>query len=344
MTRSGVRRGVTQTIAIAVTLLMVTSMAVALLGPTSASTGAASSVSSGSTAATATTQQYIVTMTSGGQSTTYLETVSNGKVVSMVPTGTTPAASATPSPSSSAPTSSLSSSVLASSLVENRASTAAPAAEAGRGSASAPVTTVPGATASPPPPSDPGIVHVYAETNSTSIQTYPLPQVQEFTPGAGSGTVYISFVSLYLSGSGTASFSVGSVKFGSDVLVNTSVRVAGAGWYNVSFGSVNLNLGSNYYLNVYQTSGTVTWGYTATPTIKINTLTEYYYVGSTFTGSTTTPDLYTVGAVVSPTVYPVTFTETGMPTAAGGGVSFNGGPTTAFTTGGTVVFNAADGT
>ena len=80
------------------------------------------------------------------------------------------------------------------------------------------------------------------------------------------------------------------------------------------------------------------------PSIKINTLTEYYYVGSTFTGSTTTPDLYMIGGVVSPTLYPVTFTETGMPTAAGGGVSFNGGPTTAFTTGGTVVFNAADGT
>ncbi len=46
------------------------------------------------------------------------------------------------------------------------------------------------------------------------------------------------------------------------------------------------------------------------------------------------PSEYTVTA----STYAVTFSETGMPTAAGGGVSFDGGVTEAFTSGGTLTF------
>ena len=183
---------------------------------------------------------------------------------------------------------------------------------------------------------------IYAETNSTSIEMYPLPQIQEFTVGSGSGTVPVTYVLLYLGGSGTASFSIGSTKFGDGALANTTVNVNGAGWYNTSFAQINLNLGADYYLNVYQTSGSVTWGYTASPTVKINTLSEFYYVGSTLTSDTNTPDIYTVG-LSRPAGFPVTFQERGMPTAAGGGVSFNGGPLTPFATGGTVTFNEPNG-
>ena len=88
-----------------------------------------------------------------------------------------------------------------------------------------------------------------------------------------------------------------SVNFGSNVLGNTSVAVAGTGWYNVSFASVNLALGTQYFLNVYETSGSVMWGYTtvAAATVFLNTGTEYYYVGHSLVTSTITPNLYVVG-------------------------------------------------
>ena len=126
---------------------------------------------------------------------------------------------------------------------------------------------------------------IYAQTNATSIATYTSPQIQEFTVGSGSGTVSVSFVTLYLSGSGKVSFSVGSVKFGSNELGNTSVTVTHTGWYNISFAAITLALGTDYYLNVYETSGSVGWGYTASPTVKVNTLTEYYYAGTVLESS-----------------------------------------------------------
>jgi hypothetical protein len=146
---------------------------------------------------------------------------------------------------------------------------------------------------------------IYAQTNATSIQTYPLPQIQEFTAGSGAGTVPVNFVTLYLSGSGTVVFSLGSTEFGSDVLADMGVTVTGTGWYNVSFAAVNLALGTNYYLNVYQASGSVQWGYTSAPTVKVNTLTEFYYVGATLFADTMTPDLYSVGYAANPPDLPI---------------------------------------
>ena len=157
----------------------------------------------------------------------------------------------------------------------------------------------------------PSEVTIYAQTNSTSIFMYALPQAQEFTVGAGSGVVPVSFVTLYLGGSGTVAFSLGSTVFGTDVLGATAVVVTHTGWYNVSFTPVNLALGTDYFLNVYQ-GGSVTWGYTAAPTVKVNTLTEYYYVGTTLIADTSTPNLFSVGyATGSP--------ELPMPVPEGGG-------------------------
>ena len=188
---------------------------------------------------------------------------------------------------------------------------------------------------------------IYAETTAyyPNIQTYALPQIQEFTVGSGRGTVLVNFVELYLTGSGTVVFSLGSMKFGSDQLLNTSVVVEGAGWYTTTFPAINMALGTDFYLNVYETSGSVQWGYTTSPAVELNTLTEYYYVLKTLTSSTVTPDLYVVGQGAGVLLeYPVTFTETGMPSAAGGGVAFNGGETTPFGLGGTLTFMVEPGT
>ena len=179
---------------------------------------------------------------------------------------------------------------------------------------------------------------IYAQTNATSIATYTLPQIQEFTVGSGSGTVSVSFVTLYLSGSGKVSFSVGSVKFGSNELGNTSVTVTHTGWYNISFAAITLALGTDYYLNVYETSGSVGWGYTASPTVKVNTLTEYYYAGTVLESSTTTPNLYSVGGGSQPAQsYTVTFTEANLPTGTSWTVTLNGNPQSSTTT--TIVFS-----
>ena len=168
-------------------------------------------------------------------------------------------------------------------------------------------------------------VQIYAKTNSTSIATFVLPEIQEFTVGSGAGTVPVTFVTLYLSGSGTVVFSIGSVKWGSNELGNTSVAVTHTGWYNISFAAITLSLGTDYYLNVYETSGSVLWGYTSAPTVKVNTLTEYFYVGSVLTPDTKTPNLYSVGGGSGhpAQMYTVTFTESGLTSGASWSVTLN---------------------
>ncbi len=140
---------------------------------------------------------------------------------------------------------------------------------------------------------------IYSQVNATSanIQTYILPEAEEFTVGT-SGSVSVNYVVLYLSGSGSVEFSIGTGLWGSNILANTTVSVTSSqSWYNVSFNAVTMNGGTDYYLNVYQASGNVQWGYTSSSSTSVsnNAVADYWYSGSTLTSDSAYPDIYTIG-------------------------------------------------
>ncbi|MGC9193800.1 MAG: hypothetical protein ACP5FQ_07965, partial [Thermoplasmata archaeon] len=157
---------------------------------------------------------------------------------------------------------------------------------------------------------------IYSIVNSTSISTYTLPEAEEFTIGSGSGN--INYVVLYLSGSGSIEFSIGSTLWGSNILANQTVNVnSNQIWYNISIASLGLNGNSDYYLNVYQASGTVQWGYTSSPSSNSkNYVQDYWYSSGTLSNDDSYPNIYTVGyssqSVPTPTTYTVAFTESGL--------------------------------
>ena len=116
--------------------------------------------------------------------------------------------------------------------------------------------------------------------------------------------------------------------------------------YTVTFTEANLPTGTSWVV-AFDTSPRSS----TTTTIVFPGLGNgsYSYTVGLVSGYTANPSSGTVtvsGANVNQgitftavlTTYTVTFTETGMPTSAGGGVSFNGGPATAFTSGGTLTF------
>ncbi len=138
---------------------------------------------------------------------------------------------------------------------------------------------------------------IYSEVNATSanIQNYTLPEAEEFTIGNNSSAT-INFVVLYLSGSGEVSFSIGTSLWGSNVLSNVTINVSqNQLWYNISIPNTILNGSTNYYLNVYQISGNVSWGYTSSPSIDINALQDYYYSSGTLYNDNSYPDIFSIG-------------------------------------------------
>ncbi len=143
-----------------------------------------------------------------------------------------------------------------------------------------------------------------------------------------SGWVWVSFVTMYLTGSGSVNFTLGSSLWGSDLLTNITVPVSGNAWYNISFPEFQLEGGTPYFLNVYLVTGSVGWGWTqAVPvvdppgTVIVNTIANYFLTyGNALASSTTAPNLYSVGGTADeiPT-YLLTFTETGLPYDTPGG-------------------------
>lgn len=170
---------------------------------------------------------------------------------------------------------------------------------------------------------------IYSEVNSSSISTYTLPEAEEFTVGSVSET--INFVKLYLSGSGTIAFSIGSSLWGSNILSNTTINVNGNQlWYNTSIPSTNLAGSTNYYLNVYQVSGNVQWGYTSTPSSNSkNYVQDYWYSSGTLTNDNSYPDIYAIGYSsaggnqAAPREYSIIFSETGLNLGSTWAVSLN---------------------
>jgi len=154
-------------------------------------------------------------------------------------------------------------------------------------------------------------VEVYSCVNSSSIFTGFLPEAEAFT--VGSSTVNVNFVTLYLSGSGSINFSIGTSLWGADVLANTTVNVfSNQYWYNITIPIISLTGGTTYYLNVYQVSGNVYWGYTSSPSSSSkNYVQDYWYQGSTVTHDNSYPNIYIIGYVF--TIYKITFTENGLP-------------------------------
>jgi hypothetical protein len=137
---------------------------------------------------------------------------------------------------------------------------------------------------------------VYSDVNATSsnILSYSLPGAEEFTVGSSSATV--NYISLYLSGSGSVYVGIGTSLF-SNSIFNTTVTVTSSKhWYNISIPSgISLSGSTDYYLNVFQASGSVQWGYTTSPSVAKNNLQDYYYVGTTLSHDDISPNIYTIG-------------------------------------------------
>ncbi len=151
-------------------------------------------------------------------------------------------------------------------------------------------------TNSSPPPA----ASVYSEVNASSSNTqfYTLPGAEEFTVA---NSVTVNYVVLLLEGSGTIQFSIGNSFQGTGVvgLTNINVNSNSGTYYLVSFPSVTLNGGSNYYLNVYDPNFTgVQWGYTTTSSASVNigAVQDYWYgVNGNLHHDNSYPDIYTVG-------------------------------------------------
>ncbi len=201
---------------------------------------------------------------------------------------------------------------------------------------------------STPPPTQTAATYSIVNATTSNIPLYTLPEAEEFTV---SKTVTANNVVLYLGGSGTVAFSIGTSFKGTQILGATNVVVGSStGWYSTTFGNVTLKSGTDYYLNVKLVSGSTQWGYTGTSSASVDTgaIQDYWYSGSTLTHDNSYPDIYSVGFVPvssstpAPTSYPVTFTESGLPSGTSWSVTFNGQTTTSTST--TVSFSVVDGT
>ena len=144
---------------------------------------------------------------------------------------------------------------------------------------------------------------VFSQVNATSANTYTynLPEAEEFTVGSSSHA--INFVSLYLSGSGTVQFAIGTSLWGTNTVPLTTVNVnSGQVWYNTSIPSVTLTGGTDYYLTV-EGSGSIQLGYTTSPSVNLNALQDYWYSSppsnglpsGTPTSDNSYPNMYSVG-------------------------------------------------
>ncbi len=173
------------------------------------------------------------------------------------------------------------------------------------------------------------VVVAKANATSSNTATYNLPEAEEITPGSSSAT--INYVALYLSGSGSVDFGIGTSLWGDNVVPFTSVSVVSSKvWYNTTFSPVTLSAGTDYYLTV-EGSGSILWGYASygSTTVDLNALQDYWYNSPPSNGmpsgtpinDNSYPDLFTVGYYSSsstppPATYGVTFTESGLPSGS----------------------------
>ncbi|MHB8548343.1 MAG: protease pro-enzyme activation domain-containing protein [Thermoplasmataceae archaeon] len=197
---------------------------------------------------------------------------------------------------------------------------------------------------------------IYAEVNATSanIATYNLPEAEQFNVGSTSQS--INYVVLYLSGSGSVQFGIGTSLWGSNVVPFTTVNVnSNTLWYNTSIPAVTLTGGTNYYLTV-EGSGSIQWGYASTTSVDLHATQDYWYSSppsngmpsGTPTNDNSYPNIFTVGyhaASSTPppaATYTVTFTESGL--ASGTSWSVTLGSSTQSSTGSTISFTEPNGT
>ena len=156
-------------------------------------------------------------------------------------------------------------------------------------------------TSTAPPPS--GQNGIFSQVNATSgnTYTYNLPEAEEFTVGSSSHT--INFVSLYLAGSGSVQFAIGTSLWGTNTVPLTTVNVnSGQVWYNTSISPVTLTGGTHYYLTV-EGSGSIQLGYTTSPSVDLHALRDYWYSSPPSNGlpsgtpisDNSYPNMYSVG-------------------------------------------------
>ncbi|MEM3290733.1 MAG: hypothetical protein QW046_04375, partial [Candidatus Micrarchaeaceae archaeon] len=136
---------------------------------------------------------------------------------------------------------------------------------------------------------------VYSMVNSTHIKTYYLPEAEEFT--IGSSNHLVNYILLYLSGSGDINVSIGSTLWGSNIVANITVDVSESQqWYLIPIQPTNLSGSKNYYLNVFNVSGSVLWGYTSHPSPQsFNYIQDYWYFGGFLFNDDKYPDIYSIG-------------------------------------------------
>ncbi len=194
---------------------------------------------------------------------------------------------------------------------------------------------------------------IFSEVNATSanIATYNLPEAEQFNIGSTSQTV--NYVVLYLSGSGSVQFGIGTSLWADNTVPFTTVNVnSNSVWYNTSITPVTLTGGTSYYLTV-EGSGSITWGYTSTTSVDVGATQDYWYSSppsnglpsGTPTNDNSYPNIYTIGyhssAPPAPT-YTVTFTESGLASGTSWSVTFDG--TSQSSTSTTDAFSVPDGT
>lgn len=81
-------------------------------------------------------------------------------------------------------------------------------------------------------------------------------QSEKFSTATGE---FINELSLLLSGDGTFNFSMGTSLYGSQLVSNESIEVAGTSYYNISLPTLFLSGETPYYINLYNVSGSPVW-------------------------------------------------------------------------------------
>jgi subtilase family serine protease len=136
--------------------------------------------------------------------------------------------------------------------------------------------------------------HIIASAEASSfsyINAIPASS-QAFATNSSGGTVHT--LSMYLTGSGTATISLGTSAFGSQ-LFTTTLAVSGPGLYNVTVPSVALPASSTYYLSVSTLTGSIQWAFAYSWTYSLNVGLAYMYFGTTLFSTTTFSYIFTVG-------------------------------------------------
>ena len=199
-----------------------------------------------------------------------------------------------------------------------------------------------------------GVSHVsavYSKVNGTlgdangGMNYYSI----EFTVGSSNQVVnFISFHVWYNAASwANITYFIGTTVGGNNVLANRSANFTGNGWHNITFPSVSLSAGTDYYFTLHPvaSSGGMNWNDT-TPTATQNFVGEYAASTYALLKQSTSADLYTTGVTVyniggSYTLYSVTYTETGL--ASGTNWSVNQSGIVKYSTTPSIVYDELNG-